>query len=196
MSKSALTGLSQRDRLFVEGICAGMSAIEAAKYAGSQAATKSGLAAHASRWKRREKIQAAIKELRELHAVDDDGLWDLTRRALRELIQDRSNPSSRARACELMARLLGKLAPERHEHLHAHVRNLDEMRTAIHEIVGDPVIAPLLKHREFCSPEEWRDLGAEIKAGLRRRPVDRPRLNANEASTARSQTNSTTGPRP
>ncbi len=121
MAKSALTGLSQRDRLFVEGVCAGMSAIEAAKYAGSQASTKAGLASHASRWKRREKIQSAIREMRDLHAVDDDGLWDLTRRALRELIQDRSNPSSRARACELMAKLLGKLQPERHEHLHAHV---------------------------------------------------------------------------
>ena len=119
--KSALSRLRAKDKKFVEGITAGMSAIEAAKYAGSKAATRAGLAAHASRWKSRDAIQAAIRELRELHAVDDEALWGLVRKALRELLQDRSNPGARARACELMARLLGKLQPERHEHVHAHL---------------------------------------------------------------------------
>jgi len=118
---SALSRLREKDKKFVEGIAAGMSAIEAAKYAGSKARTRAGLAAHASRWKHREDVQVAILELRDVHAVEDEALWDLVRKALRELLQDRSNPGARARACELMAKLLGKLQPERHEHVHAHL---------------------------------------------------------------------------
>ncbi len=118
MSASALRA---KDRKFVEGICAGMNAMEAARYAGSAAKNNRNLATVAARWRRRPEIAEAVRELRALHAVDDDGLWDLTRRALRELLQDRANPNARARACELMAKLLGKIQPDRHEHVHAHV---------------------------------------------------------------------------
>lgn len=124
-----LAGLSAKDRKFVEGICAGMSAMEAAKYAGSRAKTDAGLASLASRWKNKPRVAQAIKDLRDLHAVDDDGLWSLSRKALRELLQDRANPAARARACELMAKLLGKLAPDRHEHIHAQIE-LPELHSA------------------------------------------------------------------
>jgi hypothetical protein len=114
------TRLREKDRKFVEGICAGMSPMEAARYAGSNAADGKSIATVAYRWQGRRNIKEAIRELRALHAVDDDGLWDLTKRALRELLQERANPNARARACELMAKLLGKLQPDRHEHVHAH----------------------------------------------------------------------------
>lgn len=118
-------GLSEKDQRFVEGLCAGMSAVEAAKYAGSEAATKAGLASHASRWQNRPEIRAAVAELRKQQAVDDDGLWDLARKALRELLTDKGNPNARARACEILARVLGKLQPERHEHVHAHMGDVE-----------------------------------------------------------------------
>jgi hypothetical protein len=113
--------LSDKDQRFVEGICAGMTGIEAAKYAGSEATTRPGLASIASRWRSRPEIKAAIGALRKQHALDDDDLWDMCRRTLREILQDKGNPGARARACELMARLLGKLQPERHEHVHTHM---------------------------------------------------------------------------
>jgi len=119
--KSAYSSLRAKDRKFVEGICAGMSQMEAARFAGSGAKSNKSLATVAARWGQRPIIQKAIEELRALHRVDDGGLWELARKALRELIQDRNSPNARARACELLAKLLGKLQPERHEHVHAHV---------------------------------------------------------------------------
>jgi hypothetical protein len=123
--KMALERLKEKDLRFVEGLCSGMTAAEAARFAGSKASTKSGLAGHASRWRKRPLIKEAIEEFRRENAVDDDGLWDLARRALRELLMDKTNPNARARACELMAKLLGKLAPQRHEHVVAPVEDLD-----------------------------------------------------------------------
>jgi hypothetical protein len=123
--RTALERLKEKDLRFVEGICSGMSSMEAARFAGSKASTKAGLASHASRWRKRPWIREAVGEFRREHAVDDDGLWDLARKALRELLMDKTNPNARARACDLMARLLGKLAPERHEHAHVPTEDLD-----------------------------------------------------------------------
>jgi len=113
--------LPEKLQKFVEGTCAGMTGIEAAKYAGSDATTRAGLASLASRWKSLPEVKAAIDAVRAQHALGDDELWDMCRRTLRELLQDKGNPGARARACELMARLLGKLQPDRHEHVHAHM---------------------------------------------------------------------------
>ncbi len=118
--RSALDLLPEKDRKFVEGICAGMTASEAARFAGSDAKTPSGLASHASRWRSRPEIQEAVVELRAQRSVEAEDLWELVMKALRELVTDRANPHARAKACELMARLLGKTGPERHEHVHAH----------------------------------------------------------------------------
>lgn len=122
---SALKGLRERDRKFVEGICAGMSSAEAARFAGSKAKTSVGLASHASRWRARAGIETAIRELRAQHAIEAEDLWDSTMKALRDLIGDRGNPNARIKAAELLARLTGRLGPERHEHLHAHVEARD-----------------------------------------------------------------------
>jgi hypothetical protein len=122
---SALRGLRERDRKFVEGICAGMSAAEAARFAGSKAKTSVGLAAHASRWRARPGIEAAVRELRAEHAIEAEALWDSTMKALRDLIADRGNPNARIKAAELLARLTGRLGPDRHEHVHAHVEARD-----------------------------------------------------------------------
>lgn len=113
--------LSDKDRLFVEAICAGLSSVEAARAAGSEATTKSGLASLASRWRKRPEIDAAIRALRAQLTPEGDGLWDLALKALREILLDKGNPAARAKAIDTLARILGKLQPERHEHLHAHV---------------------------------------------------------------------------
>lgn len=123
---SALKGLRERDRKFVEGVCAGMSSAEAARFAGSKAKTSVGLAAHASRWRGRPEIEAAIRALRAQHGIEAEALWDSTMKALRDLIADRGNPNARIKAAELLARLTGRLGPDRHEHVHAHM----EMRDA------------------------------------------------------------------
>lgn len=122
---SALKGLRERDRKFVEGICAGMSSAEAARFAGSKAKTSVGLAAHASRWRARPEIGAAIRELRAQHAIEAEDLWDSTMKALRDLVADRANPNARIKAAELLARLTGRLGPDRHEHVHAHLEMKD-----------------------------------------------------------------------
>jgi hypothetical protein len=122
---SALKNLRERDRKFVEGICAGMSSAEAARFAGSKAKTSVGLAAHASRWRARPGIEAAVRELRAQHAIECEALWDSTMKALRDLIADRGNPNARIKAAELLARLTGRLGPERHEHVHAHLEARD-----------------------------------------------------------------------
>jgi len=114
-------GLSEKDKLFVEAICAGLSNIEAARAAGSEATTKSGLASLASRWRKRPDIDAAIRALRAQLTPEGDGLWDLAMKALREILMDKGNPGARAKAIDTLARILGKLQPERHEHLHAHI---------------------------------------------------------------------------
>jgi phage terminase small subunit len=124
-SPPALKALRERDRKFVEGICAGMSSTEAARYAGSKAKTSVGLASHASRWRARPGIEAAIRELRAQHAIECEALWDSTMKALRDLIADRGNPNARIKAAELLARLTGRIGTERHEHLHAHMEARD-----------------------------------------------------------------------
>jgi hypothetical protein len=128
---SVLDRLDDKERRFVEGVCAGMSGVEAARYCGHGTEDRNALAAYASKLKKRVHIREAIEELREQHRVENEDLWSETLRALRELIREKSNPNARARACELMARLLGKLQPERHEHVHAHLElpSLNEAET-------------------------------------------------------------------
>ena len=117
---TSLDILTARERKFVEGICAGMSGVEAARYCGSKASDRKGLAVYASKLKAKTSIKEAIVALRKEYEIDAEALWAETQKALRELIRDRANPNARARACELMARLLGKLQPEKHQHVHAH----------------------------------------------------------------------------
>ena len=97
-----------------------MNGVEAVRFSGSRGG-RAHMAAQASRWKRLPQIEEAIVALRKAHEVDSADLWTLTMKALRELVQDKSNPNARARACELMAKLQGKLQPETHQHLHADI---------------------------------------------------------------------------
>ena len=158
-----LARLSDQQRRFAEGICIGMSGVEAARYAGSQAKDNNGLAVAASRWRRRPDIRRAIELLRAQHAIEADDIWDLTVKALRELITDKFNPNARAKACELMAKLLGKLAPEKHLHAHLHAETkVKEFRTAMTDLIGDPVLGPLLEAKALLSDEEWVALGPRI----------------------------------
>jgi len=46
-------------------------------------------------------------------------------KALRDLVADRGNPNARIKAAELLARLTGRLGPDRHEHVHAHLETRD-----------------------------------------------------------------------
>jgi phage terminase small subunit len=117
---SALDQLDERERRFCEGIAAGMTGVEGAKYAGCDATSRSGLADFARRLRKKPHIQVAIEELREQHRLELESLWDETVRVLREVLKDKSSPNARVRAAELLAKLLGKLQPERHEHAHVH----------------------------------------------------------------------------
>jgi len=118
--ESALEKLPENLRRFVEAIASGYTGIEAAKIAGSEANTRDALAVTASRWKKRPDVQAALAEIREEFLVDDDGLFATTMQALRDLLRDKSNPSARVKACELVLKLLHRLAPDQHLHAHLH----------------------------------------------------------------------------
>ena len=120
MSGTGLDQLSEKERRFCEGIAAGMTGVEAAKYSGCDATTRSALSDFARRLKKKPHIQKAIEQLREEHRLELESLWDETVRVLREVLKDKSSPNARVRAAELLAKLLGKLQPERHEHAHVH----------------------------------------------------------------------------
>lgn len=118
---SVLGELDATDYKFVEGICAGMTGVEAARYAGSQASTRNGLSRFAAARRSRPEIQRAIRDMRELHRVDDEGLWHKSLKALSEVLDQTESHNARVRAAEAIAKLQGRFVPARHEHVVAHV---------------------------------------------------------------------------
>ncbi len=109
----AYDALPKHLRLFTQGLAAGMTNAEAARHAGSQGNPNS-LKTIGSRYAKKPEVQTALAELYAARSEDDeDGVWQEVRTALLELVRDKSHPAARARACELMARITGRVGPNR-----------------------------------------------------------------------------------
>lgn len=118
---SVLETITGAERLFAEGLVAGMSGVEAAEHSGGcRTKTPSALSHFASRLRARPVIQQAIREMREQFCIDSESLWEEAKRVVGEVLKDKSNRHAQMKAFEYLAKMRGALGPEQHQHQHVH----------------------------------------------------------------------------